>query len=113
MDEASLCDRVALMQSGKILAIDPPAKINAGFGKKLWAVRAANMFGLLKTLQAWEQVYSCYSFGEHFHVVMNDENANAPFIQNYLLQQHFSEIEVNETAPNIEDSFMKLMKAEN
>ena len=113
MDEASLCDRVALMQSGKILAINSPEKINSNFGKKLWAVQANNMFGLLKTLQSWQQVYSCYSFGDVYHVVLNDENADDEIILKYLLQQHFSEIEVREIKPNIEDSFMQLMKIEN
>jgi len=48
MDEASLCDRVALMQAGRILAIDQPAKINQQFSKPLWAVKAASMYALLK-----------------------------------------------------------------
>ena len=113
MDEASLCDRVALMQNGKILAIDSPEKINSNFGKKLWAVRADNMFGLLKTLQNWQDIYSCYSFGEYFHVVMKDENANSETMGKYLSEQHFSEIEIKEIKANIEDSFMALMKNEN
>ena len=70
MDEASMCDRVALMQNGRILAIDKPAYINQQFANPLWAVKASSMYDLLKTLKQWDAVYSCYSFGEYYHVVM-------------------------------------------
>ncbi len=114
MDEASLCDRVALIQNGKIMAIDKPNSINQNFGKKLWAVRANNMFGVLKTLKSWEEVFSCYSFGENYHVVMkDDDNANAMVIHDYLFKQGYSEIEIQLINANIEDSFMALMHTEN
>lgn len=109
MDEAAMCDRVALIQNGKILAIDPPEKINSNFGKKLWAVRADNMYGLLKTLQGWQQVYSCYSFGEYFHVVLKDENANDETVEKFLTGTDFNNVEIKLIQPTIEDSFMALM----
>ena len=109
MDEAAMCDRVALIQNGKILAIDSPEKINSNFGKKLWAVRADNMYGLLKTLQNWQQVYSCYSFGEYFHLVLEDENANNVTIEKYLTEANYHNVEIKLIQPNIEDSFMALM----
>ena len=39
MDEAARCDRVALIQLGRILAIDEPARIGARFPRPLFAVR--------------------------------------------------------------------------
>src|SRR5215471_108504 len=47
MDEAELCDRVALIQSGKILTINTPGGIIDGFKKPLLAARASNMLHLL------------------------------------------------------------------
>ncbi|MCX6205850.1 MAG: ABC transporter ATP-binding protein [Bacteroidetes bacterium] len=109
MDEASMCDRVALLQEGKILAIDKPAQINQQFQDPLWAVQASNMYALLKVMKQWEAVASCYSFGEYYHVVMKSENAGASAINEYLVERQFQEIEVKKIDANIEDSFMALM----
>lgn len=109
MDEASLCDRVALMQNGQILAIDKPDHINQQFKKPLWAVQASSMYSLLKALKQWEAVASCYSFGEYYHVVMKSEMNGEYEIKSYLLQQQFQNIEIKQITANIEDSFMALM----
>jgi ABC-type multidrug transport system ATPase subunit len=109
MDEASMCDRVALLQNGKILAIDKPANINQQFAHPLWAVQATNMYELLKKLKDWPAVYSCYSFGEFYHVVMKSDATGGKEIQAYLLGQGFQNVEVKQIAANIEDSFMALM----
>lgn len=109
MDEASMCDRVALMQNGQILAIDKPDLINLQFSKPLWAVKAASMYSLLKTFKKWEAVESCYSFGEYYHVVMKSNINGEEAIKTYLLQYQFLDIEVHQITANIEDSFMALM----
>jgi ABC-type multidrug transport system ATPase subunit len=111
MDEASMCDRVALMQNGRILAIDKPAYINQQFANPLWAVQASSMYDLLKTLKQWDAVYSCYSFGEYYHVVMKSKLDGVEEISKYLLQQNFQDIEIKQIAANIEDSFMALMNS--
>ena len=46
MDEAGRCDRVALIDSGKILEIDTPQRIVEGFGEPLYALSGADMFGV-------------------------------------------------------------------
>lgn len=113
MDEASLCDRVALLQNGKILAIDTPENISNNFGKKLWAIQADNMFGLLKTLKNWNAVFSCYSFGEYYHVVMKDNDTHQKDIELFLVSNQYQNIEIKLIDANIEDSFMALMQTEN
>ena len=46
MDEAKLCDRIALMQNGKIMTIDTPDNIVNQFGRNLYAAHSENMFKL-------------------------------------------------------------------
>ncbi len=113
MDEASLCDRVALMENGKILAIDKPSIINSKFSKPLWAVQSNNMFALLKSLKNWEAVSSCYSFGEFYHVVMKSEEKGSREIEEFLMKNQFQEIVIKQIDANIEDSFMALMHTSN
>src|SRR6476660_8906495 len=72
MDEAGLCDRVALIQSGKILSINTPKGVVDQFGKKLYAVKSSDMLHLLNDLKKHEEVEDAYPFGEFHHVVMKN-----------------------------------------
>jgi len=109
MDEASLCDRVALIQSGKLLSVNTPAGVRNSFGKPLLAVKAEKMLPLLNDLKQGPDVTEAYPFGEYHHAVMKagyDKNKLA----SYLQQQGHAGVEVKEIEPDIEDCFMDLMK---
>lgn len=108
MDEAGLCDRVALMQSGKILSINTPKGVISEFGKPLLAVRSDNMLPLLKDIKESGQVEDAYPFGEYHHAVMKKDFSEEQF-RNYLLQRN-KNTEIKQAQPDIEDCFMNLMK---
>ena len=110
MDEASRCDRVALLQNGKMLSINTPQAISKNFGKFLWALSAPDMHPLMKILQDWNEVESCYSFGASYHVTMKDEAKAKMEIESYLGKAQSQPIEINLIEANIEDCFMALMK---
>ena len=110
MDEANLCDRVALLQNGKILSINTPAGIVAEFKKPLWAIKAGDMYGLLKTIQADPRVESCYPFGQYHHVVLKSEENNLEELKDIAAKGGFSPAEIHAIKPTIEDCFMALMK---
>ncbi len=107
MDEASMCDRVALIQAGKILSINTPQGIVETFGKKLLAVKSNDMLRMLHDLKKSEEVQDAYPFGEYHHVVMRNDSKE--LLISYLEQKGQS-FELKETEPNIEDCFMALMK---
>jgi ABC-type multidrug transport system ATPase subunit len=73
MDEASLCDRIALIQNGKILAVDRPAAVAAAFPSRLFAAKAKDRYRLIQTLRAWEEVDYCYAFGEEIHLTLRSQ----------------------------------------
>jgi ABC-type multidrug transport system ATPase subunit len=87
MDEASLCDRVALMQSGNILSINTPQKITDDFKKPIMAARAANMLDLLNDLRAFQDTEDAYPFGEFHHAVMKP-NFSEDALRNFLLKNN-------------------------
>jgi ABC-type multidrug transport system ATPase subunit len=107
MDEASLCDRVALLQAGKVLSINTPQGVVNEFGKTLLAVKSSDMLHLLNDLKQDEDVEDAYPFGEYHHVVM--KNGGEDELNNYLKQtgRHY---EMKEVKPDIEDCFIALMK---
>ena len=110
MDEASLCQRVALIQKGKILSVNTPEGVTKEFEKPLWAVKANEMFGLMNAVKVDPRVESCYPFGQYHHVVFKSDNHNRQELEEILNKGHFSDVEIHAIKPNIEDCFMALMK---
>jgi ABC-type multidrug transport system ATPase subunit len=107
MDEASLCDRVALVQSGRLMSVDTPAGVTNSFGKPLVAVRGTDMLELLNLLKQHENVVDAYPFGEYHHAVLKNEDET--LLVNYLNRQE-QNIELKKIKPDIEDCFIALMK---
>lgn len=110
MDEANLCDRIALIQSGKILSVDTPSNIVQQYPDKLYAIKAKNMHGLLRILNHSEQVLSCYAFGEYLHVSFKHRHIDIGAVTAHLKQQGVEDVEVKPVAATIEDSFIRLLK---
>jgi ABC-2 type transport system ATP-binding protein len=109
MDEASLCDRVALIQDGRILDIDSPEGITNKFAHTLWSARAENMYKLLTDLSAQEEVNSCYPFGQEHHVTFKGDKENVKLIESRLNQLGHSAVRFEKINAGIEDCFMELM----
>jgi ABC-type multidrug transport system ATPase subunit len=73
MDEASLCDRIALISNGEFMQIDTPQNIIANYPETLWSVQTNDMHTLLKDLRGNSLVKSAYTFGDSIHVTFNEE----------------------------------------
>ena len=110
MDEAALCDRIALIQNGKILEINTPEEIVKHYPKTIFNVSANNMYQLIKSLKVYEHLYSIYPFGEFVHYSDKREKFNSDDLKHYLETQNLSDIQINQTQPTIEDTFMELAK---
>jgi ABC-type multidrug transport system ATPase subunit len=109
MDEASMCDRVALIQNGEILSVDSPEGVIDAFKPTLVAVKDNNMLQLLNDLQRYEGVQDAYPFGEYHHVVLKD-GYSANTVSNYLQQHNYHQPDVKTVRADIEDCFIALMK---
>lgn len=112
MDEATLCDRIALIQNGKILSINTPDQIVEQYNENLYAIRTSKMIQLLDDLRNNVDVKSCNAFGEYLHISFKNDSLNS---EEKLLQQlkekNHSEIIIKKIQPSIEDCFIKLMNS--
>ncbi|KHE69615.1 MULTISPECIES: ABC transporter ATP-binding protein [Capnocytophaga] len=108
MDEASLCDRIALMQAGKILSTSTPEQIITDYPTTLYAVKAPDLYALLQHLRQKSEIDSCYPFGEYLHLTLKETTNPYQFEQQ--LTQTFSQVEWKPITPTIEDSFIRLME---
>jgi ABC-type multidrug transport system ATPase subunit len=110
MDEASRCDRVALVQEGRILGIDTPAGIVASYHDKLLAVKSENMYRLLFHVLEYPRTLRAYRSGEFIHVAVNDETIDLPGLKEHLLKNKHEKLILKQIDPDVEDCFMALMK---
>lgn len=110
MDEAALCDRIALIQNGKILDIDTPKAIVNKFPKTIYNVGANNMYKLIKALQNYETLYSVFPFGEFVHYTDKRDSFEIADLKSYLENAGLTNIHIESNQANIEDAFMELAK---
>ena len=110
MDEASRCDRIALINKGNILDIDTLDGILAKYTKQLYAVRSSEMFRLLQDLRSFEKTDTCFAFGEYLHLSLKNETADLPFVNAFLEEKKHQNIVFHPIQPTIEDAFMELME---
>ncbi len=115
MDEASRCDRIALMREGNCLKIDTPAAICRAYDKPLWGIRSASMYRLLADLRTFEPAFSCYSFGDTMHLALKsealrqqgEERLKAELLD-FLHGKGHTEVDITAIEAGIEDCFMAL-----
>lgn len=107
MDEAMKCDRIALIQNGRLLSVDTPRKVREGFSKKLYVVRSGEKYRILKILRNYEGTLTAYPFGDSVHLTMKNEDTFS--LIRYLQDAGFSDASVDEDTAGIEDRFLELM----
>ena len=113
MDEASRCDRVALIQGGRILRIDRPDAIGADYGFPLLAVSGGDRYRMLQTLRGYPSARAVYPFGDALHYTDARADADAASVaaelETALARDGFPDAASTPIPAGIEDSFMALM----
>jgi len=110
MDEATRCDRIALMHGGRLLAVDTPDAITRTYDRPLLGVRTADRYKALRALRAYRHADGVYPFGEVIHV--SDARRDAPSdllahdLRTYLASQGFGDAVVAPLTPSVEDVFI-------
>ncbi|NBC03563.1 MAG: ATP-binding cassette domain-containing protein [Bacteroidetes bacterium] len=112
MDEADQCDRVGLMQNGKILKISKPDEIAKSFSSTLYGITSNHRFGLIQALREYEYLKSVHPFGESVHYADQREEPDTNEILNYLDKKGIEDAKIQKIESNIEDTFMELMEQE-
>ncbi|HEY9169761.1 MAG TPA: ABC transporter ATP-binding protein [Lutibacter sp.] len=110
MDEAALCDRIALIQDGKILQIDDPKEIIKHFPKTIYDIKADNIYQLLLALKEYKHNYSVYPFGEFVHYTDKRDAIDIKELTQFLKDKGLNNIIIQPTETTIEDTFMELAK---
>lgn len=108
MDEAMLCERIALIQSGNILSIDTPGNIISSYPDDLHAAKADNIHQLLNDARQYNGIKAAYAFGEYLHLSFKTQAALDNF-EKYLNSKGHTSIAIKRITPTIEDCFIERM----
>ncbi len=109
MDEAMKCDRIALIQEGKILSVGQPQKIRDEFSRKLFEVRATDKYQLILSLRKYPGTITAYPFGDSVHVTfLNDRYDES--LTRFLISEGIEDAAIKESRAGIEDRFLELME---
>ena len=113
MDEAVRCDRVSLMQAGRLLVTDQPEAIGRGYPRPIFAVRGPDVLGLLGALRAFPHAAAVWPFGESLHYTdrrtgRTNETIAAELAE-HVDRAGLTGVTIAPIAAGIEDAFMWYM----
>ena len=107
MDEARLCERIALIDRGRILDVDSPENLVASLGGSLYNASAKEMYPLLLALRSLPEVKECYTFGATLHVAVNPGFDPAK-VTAQMEARGLTDVRIYPAQGDIEDLFIKL-----
>jgi ABC-type multidrug transport system ATPase subunit len=110
MDEAQLCDRVALIQHGKILKINKPGIIINSYEKQIFGITSDSIHKLLNDLRLYPDVLHAYAFGPNIHYTGKSPVTDVDNLRTYLQQCGHAKVDIVPIVPSIEDVFIDLMQ---
>jgi len=110
MNEAELCDRVALIQKGHILSVETPRAIMNKYDKKLWAVKSDEKYSLIQFLSSMPEMESVFTFGDTVHITTRNNRLNRIRLRTALIKHLGTSVSIEAIKPCIEDCFFRLME---
>jgi ABC-type multidrug transport system ATPase subunit len=108
MDEAARCDRIALVQRGRIIAMDSLSAMLASHATETFAVRGDHLFRILTDLRAYPGTRYCFAFGQEHHLVLQGDAGGPAAVEAHLRQLGHDAVSIRRIEPNIEDVFIAL-----
>jgi ABC-2 type transport system ATP-binding protein len=108
LDEAERCDRVAMLNEGRILALDTPAALQASVDGRMLSIVASDARRARTILRTRPDVRSAYLFGDALHVLMGPDGREEDCV-GALAEEGLSVDAIGPIQPSLEDVFMRLL----
>lgn len=112
LDEAERCDRIGLMNKGRLIRVDTPAVLRASWAPYCFAVDTEDRRGARRRLQKMPGVLASEPAGADLHVYLNPERSNAVQIRSDLAEAGFAPVEFRPIDPSLEDVFIAAIAQE-
>jgi len=109
MDEAAMCDRVGLIQKGKLMSVNTPEGIVDEFQHELLAISGDNNYKLMQILKKITDEQNVQIFGQNIHLINREKKFSETVLQQTLSKEGIDNIFIKKIQPGIEDCFIELM----
>jgi ABC-2 type transport system ATP-binding protein len=106
MDEAARCDRIALMQNGRILDQNKPEAILSGFTTPLFEIRTTDRLGTLQLLRSMKEIRRAYLFGQCIHIATDSAKHGSEWLDARLSALGISGTSITAVEADFEDCFI-------
>lgn len=112
MDEAERCNRIAMMDKGRILRLDTPAGLKRGMTGALLEILAEPQREARRLLRAMHVLSNVQVFGDKLHSTATDASAVIAEIKRVFENSKARLVDVREIAPGLEDVFVTTIQNE-
>lgn len=113
LDEAKLCNKIALMHKSEILLEGSLADFQARFSRKIYYIRASDNRSLTEIIRKYENTYSVFSFGDSLHYIAKYEKNDDEQIRDlhsYLASFNIRQVEIERVEASLEDIFIDYLQ---
>jgi ABC-2 type transport system ATP-binding protein len=112
MEEAEYCDRLALMNRGRVIALDRPPALREQMAEPILEVEASDASAAAQALQHQPGIIEAAMFGRALHVVVSDVPWATTFLPQYLGARGITTHAIRRVRPSLEDVFVSLVRRE-
>ena len=112
MEEAEYCHRLALLNRGRLIALDTPAGLRDGLEDPVFRVEAPDLPAAARALEAEPEVLEAAMFGRALHVTVRGDADDPEVIRRTLAGAGLEAADVRAITPSLEDVFVSLVRAE-
>jgi ABC-2 type transport system ATP-binding protein len=109
LEEAEYCDRLALMNRGKLIALDTPAAIRSSLNDPLLAIEASESLRAVELLERAGTVRRAGLFGRSIHALVSDPEIGEAAVRKILGDARITVRSVERIPPSLEDVFVALI----
>ena len=109
MEEAEYCDRLALMNRGKLIALETPASIRGRLDAPILEIALSEPLRALEVIERSPEVARAGLYGRAIHAVMRNEGGE-PAVRSLLAREGITVHGMRRIEPSLEDVFVALVE---
>lgn len=110
LDEAERCNRVGLMDRGRLIRCDSPQALKHTLAETCYEVEASDQRAAREVLQSQPGVFAVEPYGAKLHLFLSPGEASPEDLKRALSARNIEAAELREIVPSLEDVFIGLIQ---
>ena len=112
MEEAENCHRLALMNRGRLIALDTPSALRDTLADPVYRVKSEDAPATVRALESRAEILEAAMFGRMVHVTVREGTDGPDVIRRAVEADGLQVAEIRSVSPSLEDVFVSLVRAE-